>query len=272
MTMVLDAPTDRDLLAPLRRLAADAPAMTLTGLMLAALIVPTLAAMALDTRTLDGVSIWAKPLKFELSLAVYTLTLAVFARWLPPGGRLFRAYMLIVTAAITYEMLWIGGAAMWGTRSHFNQNGAMGLLYTLAGIGAVTLTTAALVQGLRFRRAATGLPPALHLSIWLGLILTFVLTIPVAGYMSSATGHYVGAVTGAPGLPLMGWSREAGDLRVPHFLATHAMHALPLLGLAVAGLPRGRTLVLAGAGAWCLLVAATFAQALAGRPFLAFLG
>ena len=48
------------------------------------------------------------------------------------------------------------------------------------------------------------------------------------------------------------------------------MQTLPLLGFAADRLPprRAVALVWAGAGASLLVVAATFAQALAGRPFL----
>jgi hypothetical protein len=77
-------------------------------------------------------------------------------------------------------------------------------------------------------------------------------------------------MTGAR-LPVLGWSREVGDLRVGHFLATHALHALPLWGVVVARVVAGRgsrILVWAGAVAYAGLVLASFAQALAGRPFL----
>ena len=63
-------------------------------------------------------------------------------------------------------------------------------------------------------------------------MLTFVLTVPIAGTLAQMPGHFVGTpVTGAA-VPVFGWSREVGDLRTAHFLATHAMHFLPLAGLA----------------------------------------
>ncbi|MFN9505205.1 MAG: hypothetical protein ACK57J_11715, partial [Rubrivivax sp.] len=38
------------------------------------LLLPSLGALMLDTRQLSGVSVWAKPLKFELSLALHWAT------------------------------------------------------------------------------------------------------------------------------------------------------------------------------------------------------
>ena len=72
----------------------------------------------------------------------------------------------------------------------------------------------------------------------------------------------------------MGWSRDAGDLRVAHFLATHALHAIPLAGLIAAALiPKQATrAVWLASTLYALLIAATFTQALQGRPFLPFLG
>ena len=72
-------------------------------------------------------------------------------------------------------------------------------------------------------------------------------------------------------LPVLGWSREVGDLRVAHFIATHALHFVPLVGWLVAGRlpdPAARGAVILAALAWVALTFATFAQALMGNPVI----
>lgn len=246
-----------------RRTFASGPngqlwAMTL-AIALAAL--PVMAALALDPRQFQGDSIWLKPLKFHVALVLYTGTLAAFAMLLPEGtfaSRRWRIWIGVALAAITYELVWVGSAAAFGTTSHFHVEGVWGPLYGLAGVGAVTLTALAPTMAPAFwqRRA-----DPLMLSIAVGLVLTFLLTVPVAGVLSSGAGHHIGTpVTGAR-FPVFGWSSEVGDLRIAHFLATHAMHAVPL-----AGLTGSRSLVWASAAGWIALTLWSFARALQGLP------
>lgn len=248
---------------------------------LAISMLPTLVAYALDDRLVGGVAAWAKPLKFEAALAVYLFTLAWFAGWLPAGfveGRLHRLLSRAVVVAVALEMAWIVGAAAHGVASHFNvESAAMVHVYRAMGALAVLLTSASAVQGVAILRARdAGGDGALRLAIGLGLVLTVVLTLPVAGYLSSGAGHLVGVeAEGARRLVLLGWAREGGDLRVAHFLATHAMHAIPLAGWIASRLlapGAARMAVILSSLAYAMLVAWTFAEALAGRPFLPFLG
>lgn len=257
------------------------PLFAAGALLLLFSMIPTAAAMALDTRLFNGINVWEKVLKFEFALALYLGTLAWFARFLPAGmtqNRGYQAYAVFVMACIVAEMLWIGGAAANGVGSHFNvDHPVMGAIYGLMGVLAVSLTSAAFVYGVAIHRnAAAGLDAGLRLSLSLGLVSTFFLTLIVAGYMSANMGHWVGGnASDAEGFVPMGWARDGGDLRVAHFFATHAMHFVPLAGLAVARLaPTGRRvgLVWAAAGVYALFTLYTFVEALAGRPFLAFVG
>jgi hypothetical protein len=177
------------------------------ALCLAALIAPTLVAMTLDGRTFAGVNVWLKPLRFEVALTVYLVTLAWFAGWLPQGvtsTRWYRIYSASVVCAIAAEMIWIGGAASLGIASHFNESSPMlAWTYRLMGGLAVLLTSSSLIYGiLILRNRNSRLDPAFKLSVGLGLVLTFVLTVIVAGYMASNGGHFVGgSSTNAAGAP-----------------------------------------------------------------------
>ena len=252
------------------------PLFAAAGILVALSLLVTVPALFLDDRLFQAENVWIKPITFQLSLALYLLTLAFFARWLPAGMTGRRAYRLFAAAvvfAIIAELVWIGMAAMYAVASHFNQtNPLMVTLYPVMGALAVLLTAASLVYGIAiWRNAATGLAPALHLSIALGLILTFVLTVPVASFISSMPGHGVGVPADGARLPLLGWSRQGGDLRVTHFLATHALQILPLIGLVLS-----RTLPerMARAGVWIsavllvALVMLTLMQALMGQPLV----
>jgi hypothetical protein len=249
--------------APPHAWALSAPNRQLSrlALFIALAALPLMVAYGLDDRQFQGDSIWLKPLKFHLALAVYTGTLAVFTMLLPEGtftSRRWRAYIGVVAACIFAELVWIGGAAALGTASHFNVEGIWAAVYGLMGAAAVTLTSLSLAMGLVFWRHRAD---PLMLAVALGLVLTFVLTVPVAGTMSSGSGHLVGTpVTGAR-FPFFGWSAEVGDLRLPHFLATHAMHAVPL-----AGLTGSRRAVWATAAGFTALVVWCFARAQLGLP------
>jgi hypothetical protein len=248
------------------------------GMLLAMSIAPTLFARSVDQRTFLGIDVWQKPLKFQFALVVYLLTLAFFARYIAPetrARRWYRVYSGAVVAAIMTEIAWIGGAAMLGTGSHFNQAGAGAVLYPVMGVVAVFLTSATMVYAVLIaRNPDTGLPPVLREAVVLGLALVLPLTLVTAGTMSQMGSHLVGGSgSDAGGLALMGWARDGGDLRVAHFFATHSMHIVPLFGLVALTLfePRNRAPVRLFAAGFTLFVAFTFAQALSGRPFIGFL-
>lgn len=276
MTLSLAAP--RAALPNVRGMWADAPGFTGLALFLMLMLVPLYAAMALDGRLFQGENPWLKPIKFHYALSIYLITLAFFARYMPSATlakRAWRGFALAVCLAVTGEVVWLSSAAMLNTASHFNTTiPVFTAVYSLMGVLAVLLTSASAVMGIAiWRNPDSGLAPSLNLSVALGLVLTFVSTVIVAGYLSSNGTHFVGSSTRQ--IWLMGWSRDAGDLRVAHFLATHALHAVPLAGLlAVRTLPPAMATpaVWAACAAYGALIFGTFLQALNGQPFLPFIG
>jgi hypothetical protein len=92
----------------------------------------------------------------------------------------------------------------------------------------------------------------------------------VAFALGGNGGHHVGVhPAGGATVPLIGWSLVVGDLRPAHFLALHAMQAIPLAGLEADRLGLGRVWVRVAAAVWLVLTLAVWVQALAGLPLIA---
>lgn len=237
---------------------------------------PCVIAMGLDPREASGVSVWVKPVKFAVSFFVYYATLAWIFGYLPVSAAASRSGRLVVNLALAagaYELLWIITAAGLGVPSHFNRSTvSWTIAYAVAGIGAMSLMVAVLVQGVMLARDRShAMPDAFRLSWVLGACVAFVGTVVSAGFLSQYGGHWVGGIpSDAAGLPLFNWSRTGGDLRVPHFWALHAQQFLPLAGVVIMrmrGAPQ-KGLVVAAAAVYAAFVVFTFVQALQGKPFL----
>ena len=265
---------------PLRRLAGEAyarqPALTTAAELCLLGAVPVLLAALLDERQVNDVGIWLKPLKFLVSLAIYYATLAWFHGYLSEEVRSRRLGRVLVGLPIVVgllEMTWLLGTAAVGQPAHFNQTAPIyAVSYGLAGLGATLLVVTALATGILVGRArAPALPPAFRAAIVLGSVIAFVGTMVTAGFLASGSGHWVGgAHSDAGGLPLLGWSRTGGDLRIAHFFSLHALQAVPLLGWAATrpGAARGKAAVWIGAALYAGWIVFTFVEALAGRPLI----
>ncbi len=201
---------------------------------LAGTFVATLVAFLLDSRTIDGVqSVWAKPLKFELSLALHAATLALAISLLSPQARAERLVMLAAVACVlatSYELGYIALQAARQEASHFNVATMMGrTLYGLMAFGAVVLVGAAAVVGVvMMLDSENNIQPALRLGIACGFIGGAVLTLVTAFTIGARLSPYVGPTPGLERLPVFGWSLVGGDLRISHFLGLHMMQTVPL--------------------------------------------
>jgi len=264
----------------LEELQRREPRFAATAIYLCVMMLPTLFAGFLDTRSLLGENVWIKPLKFEIALAVYMGTLAWFAGWLPHGmteSRWYRIFSSVIVLCVVLEMVWIAGASAVGIQSHFNTSSPlMVAVYPVMGVLAITLTATTVVYGVQiWRNKMSPLDPDFRLAVSLSLLLTFLLTVLIAGYMAGQPGHAVSVDPEAAERSfLFGWLKSGGDLRIAHFFATHALHFIPLAALAsIAWLqvPTRRIAVLGFSGAYVGFVLFAFTQAVQGTPFLAFL-
>lgn len=249
------------------------PILSFTGWAHLALLGLALALLPFDERLVTGVNPWIKPAKFCLSVLFYVWTLGWLLAYLP-AAEVPKVRWLSVGVALTMgaEIAVIFVQAARGTTSHYNTTSALnGILFSVMGLMilvnvALNVWVLALVW-----RAPLAAGPALTWGIRLGVLL-FILGSVEGGLMIRQSAHTVGAPDGGPGLPGLGWSTHAGDLRTAHFLGMHALQALPLLGW---GLDRAGLAPTVGVAAqvgaalgWGALAALVLTRALAGRPLI----
>jgi len=214
------------------------PLLSTAGWLNVPLIVLALLLLPLDHREVTGLHVWFKPLKFALSSLVYLWTLGWLLADLPAAAQ--PAVRLIswgVAVSMTVEIGVIFLQAARGTTSHFNAGSALdGVLFGLMGL-FIGLNTLLLlwILALLFLHQPFG-PAAYVWGMRLGVLL-FLLGSAIGGVMIRNQGHTIGAPDGGPGLPGLGWSTRAGDLRAAHFLGLHALQALPLTGWLLSHLP-----------------------------------
>jgi hypothetical protein len=250
------------------------PTLAFFALVMVVAMAPTLIAMAIDARTFNGINVWMKPFKFELSTAVHMATLAWFWAYLDGSIRARRSVRAIAWAIgliFLIEVGYIAYRASLAEGSHFNTSTtAAAIAYPLMGIGILfTVAASAWIGVLVLRSSEGGISPTLRLAIGLGLVGGSILGAVTGGYMSAQTGHWVGGVANdVGGLPLFSWSRTGGDLRAAHFVGLHAMQGLPVIGYFVRNVPAGRTIVWASLVMWTAATIFFFLQAIIGRPLL----
>ena len=228
MTTTLDLPATR-WHRPLLLVAAS----------MALLTIVCIAGLIVDDRSLLGVNVWEKPLKFALSTIIYCVTWA----WLIGQMQRFRrvAWWAGTASAVllVIELAIIAGAAAVGMTSHFNVATPFNTtLWAIMAFSISTLWVATFVVSIILFRNPLG-DRARGLAIRAGAIialvgmgLAFLMTTPspqqLDDFQGIAGAHAVGVADGGPGLPLLGWSSVAGDLRIPHFIGMHALQVIPL--------------------------------------------
>jgi hypothetical protein len=263
------------MIAAWRALEARQPALARTGYAMVAVLLACLVAMSLDEREIRGVSVWVKPAKFAASLALWCWSLVLAWPALLPAWRRGRIAGLIVAGTIGcggFEVGWIALRAALGEPSHFARDALGAVAYGLMGIAALLLCLCAAAFGaLVAARGDPAVPAPLRAGVALGFLVAGLGGAMTGFAISANLGPYVGAPpTDAGAWPPFFWSRVGGDLRIAHFVAIHAMQALPLLAWALLRLraPVATGWLAAGTVGWVGLASAAFALAAAGRAAL----
>jgi hypothetical protein len=156
------------------------------------------------------------------------------------GGAIFLQTLVSVTAAVAlWRQRFAERALGWALR--------FGMVLTIAGAMTGPLMTRPTAEQIADARA--GMP------------------------MIISGAHSVGGPDGGPGVPVTGWSREHGDLRVPHFIGLHAIQALALVALGVRRWRRSEAArvkaVFAATGSYAALFLLVLWMALRGQSVVA---
>jgi hypothetical protein len=182
---------------------------------------------AFDSTEVYGINVWAKPVKFCVSIAIYVWTIALLLGPLEDWWArkwLARGIALTMFAEITLIAL----QSARGVPSHFNNKTAFdAAVFGLMGLMILinTILVFGLFLGYVWRQLA--LDPLLVAGVRTGLIL-FMMGSLVGVIMVVLQGHTIGAGDGGPGLPLLNWSTLHGDLRIAHAVGLHALQVIPL--------------------------------------------
>ena len=237
MTRTIDAPPA----SVLARFGWHRPLLWLSFGMIA-LAAIALVGLVIDHRTITGMPLWVKPLKFALSVFIYSVTLSWLLGQLRRARRLAWWVGTVAAVFLVVEMVVIYGAAFVDTTSHFNVSTPFSAaLWGTMAVSIVIVWSATILVAVLLFRADLG-DSARSFAIRSGLIvavigmgLAFLMTSPTAAQLANFQGiagaHTVGLPDGGPGLPLLGWSTVAGDLRIPHFVGMHAMQVIPIVAL-----------------------------------------
>ncbi|MGS0688309.1 hypothetical protein ACVBEQ_24650 [Nakamurella sp. GG22] len=236
--MVIDSPP-RTAAAPASGVRAHRPLFMLATAM-AVLAAVAAVGLIVDDRTITGLPLWAKPLKFALSVGIYGVTFSWLIGQLRRGRRVAWWAGTIAAVLLGVEMVIIVGQALRTMTSHFNVGTALdSAMFSVMGTSIAVVWAATLVISVVLF-ASPGPDPARNLAIRAGALISvagmalgFLMTIPTAAQLQDFQGiagaHTVGLPDGGPGLPLLGWSTVGGDLRIPHFVGMHALQLLPVL-------------------------------------------
>jgi hypothetical protein len=275
--------------AALARLWQASAPLTAAGLLMLVAAGVFVVALAVDPRIITGAPAWLKPFKFAISTAIYSLTLAWIYRWLPDWPRMRRVVGWTTAIVFVLEVAIIAGQAWRGTTSHFNVSTPLNaVLFGVMGAAILvqTLVSAAVAVALwrqRFTDRALGWALRLGMTLTLAGAMTGpLMTRPTAAQLADARAgnrmtiagaHSVGGPDGGPGVPVTGWSREHGDVRVPHFLGLHAIQALPLVAIGLRRWRRSESVrvraLLAAAASYASLFVLLIWSALRGQSLVA---
>lgn len=222
------------------------------------LAVGCLIGVFIDDRTLLGVNVWIKPLKFSISVGIYIFTVGYLMTLYPYSKRKKNCINNIVTWTLLIEVCIIIYQASRGVQSHYNVSSPFdGLLF--AAMGLLTAINVLIIVLFIFDTIRLKLKTfkSIQWAILLGWLIVLFGSW-VGGQMINEMSHTIGA---------------DGDLRIAHFFGLHSIQIIPLFALWISNrLKRANRTQIIIVTVFTLLyvsgIGFTFYQAKQGLPLL----
>ena len=228
-----------------------------------AVAIVCLVLMPFEETQILGVNRWLKPFKFYTSVGIMVLTMGWLLYYLESVKKIKR-YSWLIFISMLFENALIITQAIRHTTSHFNITSPFnGIIFNLMGMFILLFTIAIILVCISFfKQKQFSIPDAYVWGIRLG-ILFFLFFSLEGGAMLGLLKHTVGGPDGGPGLPVVNWSTEYGDLRIAHIIGIHSLQVLPLFGYYIS---KTKMQTILFSAAYFLLASALFLQAMKGIP------
>jgi len=235
------------------------------GILFLALGLACLVASRFSTLQVLGTNAYFKPFKFFISSWLFAWTMGWYIGYLQSPTAVM-IYTWFGIGVLCFQDFYILIQAARGLRSHFNVSTPFYAgMFNLMAVTSVALAFATLwIAGLFFSDKVVPLPSYYIWSLRFGLVLFAVFALQGL-LMGARGGHLVGAPDDTPGIRILNWSRQVGDLRIAHFLGMHALQLIPLLAWYAIRNVKGVFVLAFLYFLFCVFSTVTTLQ---GRPFL----
>jgi hypothetical protein len=270
--------------------------LTILAVITSSTLIISILGLIFDPRStaIINTPVWSKLFKFSVSVLIMTPAL-IWAINITSGKtrRTANIAASVIGTILSLEMILLLIQATRARPMHFNYTTPLdSALWIIMTIGIFTMFSAFVVLLIAVWRGVRQ-QPVIAWAVRIGMVITAVglMTPNLSASPSSAQidalkakqpnillgAHTIGSSSATPdaepGLPLIGWNTQHGDIRIGHFIGLHALQLIPLFGIWLSRrkLSQNRQLALlwtAGFGYFGLMLLTTW-QALRGQSIVA---
>ncbi len=223
--------------------------------------------LLVDSRIVQGVNPWLRPLRFCIESLILMVTLSWLLHHPGPSKDLpFLGWILSMSLSIQIGLLC--SQSYRGISVYFHQaTSADKIISQFLFFCAISVAFIMAGYLILFCMTASGITQGFLWGIRLGFLF-FLLGCTQALFIWKFQSWTVGGPDGSPGIPFFNWSTQYGDLRIAPILGFHALQLLPITGFLLdkSGISYPLIFLVIVASGWLCLQMLVFLQALSGKP------